>query len=108
MTQFMGQCSLHAWNLRLAVTPAALGHAESASAAAMAFRDLCKACGARLGPHLEALTHLYQSVQSTGAMAAAAASATVDEDDVQQVYDKTVAKTSQATPCSLGSIHSQS
>lgn len=50
----------------------------------MAFRDLCKACGARLGPHLEALTHLFQSVQNAGAMATAA-TATVDEDDVQQV-----------------------
>lgn len=63
----------------------ALGHAESATAAAQALRDICDACGSRLDPHLEALLQLYHSVQSAGLMAPSSQPANLAEEGVQQV-----------------------
>lgn len=69
---------------------AALANAESADAAASAFRDICEACGSRLVPHLDALMQLYQKVQSAGALAASSNESSLDEESVQQVGPKHV------------------
>lgn len=49
---------------------AGLTHEDSAAAASLAIRHLCDACGALLGPYMDALMQLYQRIQGAGVAAA--------------------------------------
>ena len=77
--------------LRDGAAIAALSSQEASSAASLAFRDICKACGAQLGAYLEALVQLYQRIQGAGALNGGGGGGgggngmTLDEEDVQQV-----------------------
>lgn len=66
---------------------AALGHADSAGAAAQALKDICQSCAGQLAGYMDALMQLYREVQRAGALAGSngGANMALDEEDVEQV-----------------------